>query len=64
MVRKKELLDQIKTRYWIIISSKAITITVDIPLLTRFTDKIDSRMGWDDLSFRQNFQILDDVNPT
>lgn len=45
--KKKELLDQIKTRYWIIISSKAITITVDIPLLTRFTDKIDSRMGWD-----------------
>jgi hypothetical protein len=48
--KKKELLDQIKTRYWIIISSKAITITVDIPLLTRFTDKIDSRMGWDGMT--------------
>jgi hypothetical protein len=48
--KKKKLLDQIKTRYWIIISSKAITITVDIPLLTRFTDKIDSRMGWDGMT--------------
>lgn len=27
-------------------------------------DWLQDGMGWDDLSFRQNFQILDDVNPT